>query len=92
VAPPTAWKKGQSGNPNGRPKKLPEVRARLEECAGDAVELLLEVVTGQLMAEPKDRIAAAKALLDWALPKPQATQASASEAEALEALAKLLEA
>ncbi len=29
------WKKGQSGNPAGRPKKLPELRELLANVLGD---------------------------------------------------------
>ena len=41
------WKKGQSGNPNGRPKKLPA----------------LDVIMANVMGQEKDGITAAEAII-----------------------------
>jgi hypothetical protein len=65
-APPHAWRPGQSGNPGGRPKaseaqKLAaELRAQLQP---DIVNLLWGIAS-DVGAETRDRITAAKALLE----------------------------
>ena len=41
-APPTAWRKGQSGNPHGRPKGLNHL---LREKFGDDAKVLVEKVS-----------------------------------------------
>jgi hypothetical protein len=63
--------KGQSGNPSGRPKSLANLSAMILEKTKDGallVKTLLEIVnTGE---ENKDRIAAAKLLLEYGIGKP----------------------
>ena len=58
------WKKGQSGNPGGRPKGL---ASRVRELVGDDANAILEVFS-QIATDPKakvsDRIAAGRELLD----------------------------
>jgi hypothetical protein len=77
----TSWKPGQSGNPNGRPKKpatiearkmLADVKALAKEMGADAIKTL-----GKIMNNPKTppaaRISAAVAILDrgWGKPRQQ---------------------
>lgn len=84
----TTWTKGQSGNPAGKPRKLPEVRARIEELTEDAVKTLATLCRSKKV-EPKDRIAASKALLEWGIPKPQ-QQVSTGELDKIEAICAAL--
>lgn len=61
------WKKGQSGNPGGQPKWVKKVRKALGQHAERAAEVLREVMdTG----EPKERVMAAKVVLEFSVPKP----------------------
>lgn len=65
-APKTAFQKGKSGNPGGRPKKTPEQR-RVEEMARDHTETALKTlvsIMGQKKAPPNARVSAACAILD----------------------------
>lgn len=87
--PPHAWTPGQSGNPSGRPKKLPEVRTRIGEGLTDVVELFLKVVRDE-NREIRDRVTAGKVLLEWGLPKPAPEREDDADARALEALAESL--
>jgi hypothetical protein len=48
------WKKGQSGNPGGRPKKIPEIQKLLAEVLGEE--------NGKIMAEEVLRAIRKKAL------------------------------
>lgn len=71
---PTTWAKGQSGNPGGRsPRVGPngETIAQLARAhTTEALATLVEVCTGKAN-EPRDRVAAANAILDrgWGKPK-----------------------
>lgn len=47
ISPETEFKKGQSGNPNGRPKKLPS----------------LDLIMANVMGQEKDGITAAEAII-----------------------------
>ena len=51
---PHQWKKGQSGNPGGRPKKIPEIQKLLAEVLGEE--------NGKIMAEEVLRAIRKKAL------------------------------
>ena len=64
------FKKGQSGNPGGRPKVVAEIRQLARERGPEAIAALVKVMTkGKSEAA---RVAAANALLDrgWGRPKP----------------------
>lgn len=71
---PKTWKPGQSGNPGGRSPRVGPNGETVAELARahtkDAIDCLVEVLTGK-GNEPRDRIAAANALLDrgWGKPK-----------------------
>lgn len=66
------WKKGQSGNPGGRPRDLPWLRELARSHAPDAVAKLVEIMrTGAA----KDARAAADSLLDRGFGKAAIVQA-----------------
>jgi hypothetical protein len=59
----TSFKKGQSGNPGGRPAEVAEVRALAREHTGEAIEALRSIMCNG--DEPASaRVAAANSLLD----------------------------
>jgi hypothetical protein len=60
------WKRGQSGNPSGRPKAT-EAQLRARELKQKAQPKAVEVLTAIMVSKKErtaDRIAAAKVLLD----------------------------
>jgi Family of unknown function (DUF5681) len=63
------FKKGQSGNPGGRPKIVAEVRELAQEHTGQAIETLVSIMTNPKSA-PAARVSAANALLDRGYGKP----------------------
>jgi hypothetical protein len=68
------FKKGQSGNPNGRPRKLPELDKLLAEVLGEekdgitAGEAILKAIRAKAA---KGDVRAAELLLDRAYGKPK---------------------
>jgi len=68
------FKKGQSGNPKGRPKKIPELRELLANVLGDekdgktAAEAILMAIRNKAI---KGDVRAAELLLDRAYGKPK---------------------
>ena len=68
------WKKGESGNPNGRTKKLPELRELLANVLGDEKDgkTAAEAILMALRAKAaKGDVRAAELLLDRAYGKPK---------------------
>jgi uncharacterized protein DUF5681 len=63
------FKKGQSGNPGGRPKVVAEVRELARAHTGEAVQTLVSIMTNP-RAAPAARVSAANALLDRGYGKP----------------------
>jgi hypothetical protein len=57
------FKKGQSGNPGGRPKVVAEVKELARAHTGKAIETLVSIMTNPKCA-PAARVSAANALLD----------------------------
>ena len=68
--PRTAFKKGQSGNPGGRPKTVHEVRELARKYTKDAIKTLVSI-----MRDPNEkstaRVRAAEAILDRGHGRPQ---------------------
>jgi Family of unknown function (DUF5681) len=63
------FKKGQSGNPGGRPKVVAEVKELARAHTGEAIETLVSIMTNPKCA-PAARVSAANALLDRGYGKP----------------------
>src|SRR6188508_1414424 len=61
------FQKGVSGNPGGRPRQDPEVRALCEKFTPAAIATLAEIM-GNKKAQPWARVAAAMAILKKTLP------------------------
>jgi len=65
------FQKGQSGNPNGRPRKLPELDKILAECFGDKeMEDVLKAIHKQAV---KGNVRAGEILMDRIWGKPRQT-------------------
>lgn len=65
------WKKGQSGNPKGRPKKIPDLATALASIMGETKEdvTALEMILMKLRADAvKGNIRAAELLLKYSFP------------------------
>ena len=63
------FKKGQSGNPGGRPKVVAEVKELARAHTADAIQTLVSIMTNP-KAAPAARVSAANALLDRGYGKP----------------------
>jgi hypothetical protein len=66
------WKKGQSGNPGGRPRVLADVQELARERCSKAIDTLAEILADK-KAPAAARVAAAGALLDRGYGKPTQT-------------------
>jgi hypothetical protein len=63
--------KGKSGNPGGRSRAITNLGVEARKYADLALETLVQVCTGKLKSvTPRDRVAAANALLDRGFGKP----------------------
>lgn len=70
------FKKGQSGNPNGRPKKLPELDKLLADVLGeekDGIEAAKVILMALRAKAAKGDVRAAEVLLDRAYGKAKQT-------------------
>ena len=63
------FKKGQSGNPGGRPKVVAEVKELARAHTAEAIQTLVSIMTNPQSA-PAARVSAANALLDRGYGKP----------------------
>ena len=63
------FKKGQSGNPGGRPKVVAEVKELARAHTGEAIQTLVSIMSNPKSA-PAARVSAANALLDRGYGKP----------------------
>ena len=64
------WVKGASGNPGGRPKELPDVRALARSRGKEAIDTLYAIMRDE-KAPTAARIAASMALLDRGYGRPE---------------------
>ena len=67
-APRPAWKKGQSGNPGGRPKEVAEVKALARQHSEEAIRTIVELM--RTAEHERTRLAAASELLDRGYGRP----------------------
>jgi hypothetical protein len=65
---PWQFKPGQTGNPGGRPRVVWEVRALAQQHAPAAIQRLVTLMTSE---DERVSVAAAQALLDRALGRPE---------------------
>jgi hypothetical protein len=63
------FKKGQSGNPGGKPKELKEIQLEARKMSFDALKTL-ETICNSVKSPAAARVAAANAILDRAYGKP----------------------
>lgn len=67
-ATPASWKKGQSGNPGGKPKVAAEVKALAREYGAEAIDKLVALMRGA--EDEKTQLNAAESLLDRGYGRP----------------------
>jgi Family of unknown function (DUF5681) len=77
------FKKGQSGNPGGRPKALVEIVELAREATPEAIKTLKKIMLDE-QAPHAARVAACNALMDRAFGKPLQTTLNYFEGENLE--------
>lgn len=73
---PHKFKKGESGNPNGRPKKLPELDKLLADVLGeekDGIEAAKAILMALRSKATKGDVRAAELILNRAYGKPKET-------------------
>jgi hypothetical protein len=66
----TKWKKGQSGNPSGRPKGSKGLAAKIREATGDYTVIIEKLMAIIHQGNDREAIQAARELLDRGLGKP----------------------
>ena len=76
-----AQKKGQTGNPNGRPKGTPnKVTAEMREWLSKLVEGNREQIERDIKAlDPKDRLLILEKFMQYTIPKLQSVEAKVHE-------------
>lgn len=82
ISPATEFKPGKSGNPNGRPKKLPGLDKLLADILGaedDDKSAAFAVLDAMLKKAKKGDVNAAKLLLERAYGKPKENQGQPTE-------------
>ena len=84
-----AFRKGQSGNPGGRPKETGHVRELARQHTGESIATLAAIM-GDKSENARARVAAAEALLDRAWGRP--AQSHTLEVDAGGKLLSLIEA
>ena len=91
----TQWKKGQTGNPNGQPRKLPSLNFALTKVFGvtsedevSKIELILEAMYKQ--AIKKGNVQAANLILDRMHGKPKQAVEISGALEARQQVASLM--
>lgn len=72
-----AWKKGESGNPGGRPRVIGEIQELAREHTREAIGTLVAIMQDQ-KASPAARVSASTAILDRAYGKAPQFVASTS--------------
>lgn len=80
------FKKGQSGNPGGRPKEAPEVKALAREHSADAIKRLAYWMRSD---DPRASVAASQALLDRGYGKPAQALANDEESGPLQIIQRI---
>lgn len=84
ISPATEFKPGQSGNPNGRPKKLPELDKLLaevlgQEPTGDGMTAAENILNAMYKQALKGDTKAAELLLNRAYGKPKDNEGNPTE-------------
>ena len=80
---PGRWKKGESGNPSGRPKLPEEIRDAARAASPKAIQILVDIMSSE-DANQGERIKAAIAILNRAYGTPaQSVEITGKEGEPL---------